>query len=106
MLLKFVNRKVVGWTLSADMEAEHTAIVALEIAYQNRVLRRTQCSICMCQLQPPPKNQGARFQGSNRLQLSEGFIAAAFWNIFVRDLAGFQLFAFAVSMSVYNSQEL
>jgi hypothetical protein len=33
------------------------------------------------------------------------FIAAAFWNIFIRYLAGFQLFAFVASISGYNLQE-
>jgi hypothetical protein len=47
-----------------------------------------------------------RFQGSSWLQASPVFIFAAFSNIRVRYFAGFQLFAFAVSISVYNSHEL
>jgi hypothetical protein len=35
-------------------------------------------NVCIRQLQPPPKNHGARFQGSNCLQSSTDFIAAAF----------------------------
>jgi hypothetical protein len=33
-------------------------------------------------------------------------MTAAFWNTLIRYLRGFQAFAFAVSINVYNSQEL
>jgi transposase InsO family protein len=36
VVLDLYDRKVIGWALSADMEASHTAIVALEMAVRHR----------------------------------------------------------------------
>jgi hypothetical protein len=52
------------------------------------------------------KNYWGKFQGSSWLQSSPVFIVAACSNTRVRYFAGFQLFAFAVSISVYISHEL
>jgi transposase InsO family protein len=35
-VMDLYDRKIIGWALSADMEAEHTAIAALEMACKNR----------------------------------------------------------------------
>jgi transposase InsO family protein len=36
VVLDLFDRKVIGWALSADMEAVHTAVAALEMALKNR----------------------------------------------------------------------
>jgi transposase InsO family protein len=36
VVLDLYDRKVIGWALSADMEAVHTTIPALDMAFANR----------------------------------------------------------------------
>jgi transposase InsO family protein len=45
VVLDLFDRKVIGWAFSADMEAVHTTIPAMEMAFTNRKARRVCSSI-------------------------------------------------------------